>query len=73
MDEHVSLKTQTAVAKAAKVDQKTVGNILNPKQRLPGKTGKVPSPTLYQVEQIAGAFGKEVWELLHPELVEVEG
>lgn len=66
MTETPQLSTQAKVAAAAKVDQKTISNCLNPGQRLTSKTGKTPSPTLAQVEKIAAAFGLDVWQLLQP-------
>lgn len=66
MQEKPDLDTQVKVAAAAGVNQKTISNCLNPGQRQAGKTGRMPSPTLAQVEKIAGAFGLEVWELLRP-------
>ncbi|HEX7891445.1 MAG TPA: helix-turn-helix transcriptional regulator [Ramlibacter sp.] len=67
MQERPDLNTQVKVGAAAGVNQKTISNCLNPGQRQAGKTGRTPSPTLAQVEKIAGAFGLEVWELLKAE------
>ena len=66
MDKHADLNTQAKVGAAAGVNQKTISNCLNPSQRHAGTSGRTPSPTLAQVEKIAGAFGLEVWELLRP-------
>lgn len=66
MQKHLELNTQAKVAAAAGVNQKTISNCLNPGQRLAGKTGKTPSPTLTQVENVARAFGLQAWELLKP-------
>lgn len=66
MEDNKSFRTQGAVAKRAGVDQKTISNCLNPEQRKATAKGRLPSPTLAQVEKIAGVFGLQVWELLQP-------
>lgn len=53
-----TLRTQSAVAKAAAVDQRTVGRILRCEH----------APTLAQVEKLAKAFALQPWQLLAPEL-----
>ena len=58
MAAHVSLTTQAAVGKACKIDQRTVGRILNMEH----------SPGLKQLEAIAVAFDLLTWQLLVPNL-----
>lgn len=58
MDSRPGLATQTAVAKAAEVDQRTVGRILQCEH----------APTLAQIEKLAKAFMLEPWQLLAPNL-----
>lgn len=60
------LSTQAALGKKSGVDQKTISNMLNPKNRAEGTTGKLPSATLAAVEKVADALGVGVWELLSP-------
>lgn len=55
---HKTLKSQSAIAKAAKVDQKTVGRILN----------KTNEPSLEVLSKIAKAFGLAPWQMLVPDL-----
>jgi transcriptional regulator with XRE-family HTH domain len=52
------LSSQAALARAASVDQRTVGRILNCEH----------APTVLQVEKIAKAFGLAPWQLLSPHL-----
>lgn len=59
------LNSQTAVAKKAGIAQTAVGYMLNPDKRQPTKSGKLPSPTLDQIERVARAMGMEPWELLY--------
>lgn len=56
--------TQTALAKRAEVDQKTISNYLNPKQRVAGSKGKEPSAKLTELSKIARALAIDVWQLL---------
>lgn len=55
---HKTLNSQAAIGKAAKVDQKTVGRILN----------KTNEPSLEVVGKIAKAFGLAAWQMLVPDL-----
>lgn len=55
---HKTLKSQAAIAEAAKVDQKTVGRILN----------KTNEPSLEVLAKIAKAFGLAPWQMLVPDL-----
>lgn len=55
---HVSLNTQSAIGREAKVDQKTVGRILN----------KAHEPQINIIAKLAKAFGLETWQLLVPNL-----
>ena len=52
------MPSQSAVAKRAGMDQRTVGRILNEEH----------SPTITQLERLARAFGLEPWQLLVPSL-----
>lgn len=56
--------TQKALAERSGVGQTTVSLYLNPQRRQPGKSGKVPSAKLSEVESLAGALDVEIWELL---------
>jgi transcriptional regulator with XRE-family HTH domain len=58
MQVRAGLHTQAAVAKAASVDQRTVGRILKCEH----------APTLAQVEKLAKAFSLQPWQLLAPDL-----
>ena len=58
MAAHASLTTQAAVGKACKIDQRTVGRIINMEH----------SPGLKQLEAIALAFDLLTWQLLVPNL-----
>lgn len=58
--------TQTALGTAAKVNQKTISNCLNPNQRDPSNKGKTPSPTLETLANIARALDTPLWMLLRP-------
>lgn len=55
---NAALNTQSAIGRAAKVDQKTVGRILN----------KAHEPQLNVVAKLAKAFGLEAWQMLVPDL-----
>lgn len=55
---HLSLNTQSAIGREAKVDQKTVGRILN----------KAHEPQINIVAKLAKAFGLEPWQMLVPGL-----
>lgn len=52
--------TQVETAKRARVDQKTISNILNQKK----------TPGLEVVESIATAFGLNLWHLILPSLID---
>lgn len=72
MGEHEPPLSQNALAKkcrerGAKVAQTSIGLMLNPEKREPTRTGKIPSPTISQIEAVARALDKEVWQLLHPD------
>ena len=58
MDAHEILRTQAAVAKAAGMDQTTVGRILAGSH----------SPRLQQIEALAEVYGLAPWQLLVPNL-----
>lgn len=58
--------SQNGLAKLSKVPQTTISLLLNPERRTPLKSGKKPSPTLSQIELLAGALGCEPWELVRP-------
>jgi hypothetical protein len=49
-----------------KVAQTSIGLMLNPDKRLPTKSGKLPSPTIAQIDAVARGLGKEAWQLMHP-------
>lgn len=66
MKQHATLKTQASLGAAAGVAQTTIGNYLNPKQRLEGAKGKPPSPKVVELERIADALGIGVWALVRP-------
>lgn len=66
MDDFLPPLSQNALAKKSGVGQTSIGLMLEPEKRLPTKSGKVPSPTLAQIEKVAAVFGKEPWQLLHP-------
>jgi len=59
---------QLGLAKQSGVAQTTVSLYLNPERRQPGKTGKIPSAKLTEVEKLAQVFDIPVWELLQPAL-----
>lgn len=54
---------QSALAEKAGVDQKTISNYLNPKQRTEGSKGKEPSARLTELDKVAKALRVEVWQL----------
>ncbi len=56
MAAHADLGSQSAVAKRAGMDQRTVGRILH----------RQHSPTLVQLEKLARAFSLAPWQLLMP-------
>jgi transcriptional regulator with XRE-family HTH domain len=58
MGEGDGRKTQASVGKAAEIDQRTVGRIINMEH----------APTLTQVVKLAEAFKVEPWQLLTPGL-----
>ncbi len=58
MASHKSYNTQAAVGRAAKVDQKTVGRILN----------RTNEPSLDIIAKIARVFDLELWQMLVPNL-----
>jgi hypothetical protein len=59
--------TQMSIARKSGVAQTSVGFMLNPDKRQPSKSGRLPSPTVENVEKVAKVFGKEAWQLLHPD------
>lgn len=58
MEAHATLRTQAAVGKAAGIDQRTVGRILNGSH----------NPTLKHIEALAKCFKLTSWQLLMPGL-----
>lgn len=66
MDEHLPKLSQNELGKKTGVGQTSIGLMLNPEKRLPTKSGRIPSPTLAQIEKVAAFFHKEAWQLLHP-------
>ena len=58
MSAHATLTTQAALGKAAGIDQRTVGRIIN----------GTHSPTLKAVEALARAYRLAAWQLLMPGL-----
>lgn len=56
MEASEDLRTQAALGKKCKINQRTVGRILNEEH----------SPQLKQIEAIASAFGLLPWQLLVP-------
>lgn len=58
--------TQAALSKLSGVGQTTIGLYLTPERRQPGKTGKIPSAKLSEVESLANALDVDVWEMLRP-------
>lgn len=66
MQQHPTLNTQSALGAAAGVAQTTIGNYLNPTQRLQGAKGKPPSPKVVELDRIADALGIGVWLLIRP-------
>jgi len=58
MATHPALRTQATVAKAAGVDQRTVGRCLNQEH----------APSVVQLGKLAGAYRLEAWQLLVPDL-----
>lgn len=67
MDEGPATISQNALAKRSKVAQTSIGYMLKPELRQPTRSGKIPSPTVAQLEKVARALGKEAWQLLHPD------
>ncbi len=59
MDVSPDLKTQSALAKRAKVSQRAVSNYLRPEEY----SG---TPQLAHCAKLAAVFGIECWQLLHP-------
>ncbi len=56
--------TQKALEGLSGVGQTTISLYLHPDRRAPGKSGKVPSAKLSEVESLANALDIEVWQLL---------
>lgn len=56
--------TQTALAAKAGVSQKTISNYLNPDQRVESASGKMPSPKLEELDNIARALAIPLWQLV---------
>ena len=67
MDEHLPPLPQNELARKSGVRQTSIGLMLNPEKREPTKSGKIPSPTVAQVEKVARVLHKEAWQLLHPD------
>lgn len=66
MEDYFPPLSQNELAKKSGVPQTSIGLMLNPDKRLPTKSGRIPSPTLAQIEKVAAFFQKETWQLLHP-------
>lgn len=62
--EERGIRSQSALARASGVAQRTIGNYMNPELRQESASGKAPSAKLAEVEKIAEALGIEPWELL---------
>jgi hypothetical protein len=58
MDDHVELRTQSALARRSKVPQRTIGRIVN----------KEVTPSLDVLEDLAKPFDLQPWQLLVPNL-----
>lgn len=56
--------TQAVLSEKSDVAQTTISLYLHPDRRQPGKTGKLPSAKLSEVESLAKALDLGVWELL---------
>jgi transcriptional regulator with XRE-family HTH domain len=56
--------SQPQLAQKSGVGQTTIGLYLNPDRRLPGKSGKIPSPKLAEVDLLARALGVDPLALL---------
>lgn len=67
LEDHPILNSQNALAKKCGVAQTSIGLMLHPEKRIPTKSGRLPAPTVENVEKVAKAYGKEAWQLLHPE------
>jgi transcriptional regulator with XRE-family HTH domain len=64
--------TQDALAQKSGVGQTTVGLYLHPERRLPSKSGKLPSPKVTELAQIAAALEIELWQIMRPVLNDAE-
>ena len=60
-------RSLTALAKAAGVAATSIGYMLNPETRQPSKSGKLPSPTIENVDAVAKALNMQAWQLIYPE------
>lgn len=58
--------TQNALAQQSGIGQTTISLYLHPHRRQPGKSGKIPSAKLTEVESLAAALGVEPWKLIRP-------
>lgn len=58
--------TQRALAQQSGIAQTTISLYLNPQRRQPGKSGKIPSAKLTEVESLAHALGVDAWKLIRP-------
>lgn len=56
--------SQNALAKLSGVPQTTIGLLLNPQKRERRKSGKMPSPTVGQLQQLAEALNVDAWAFL---------
>lgn len=56
--------SQNALAKLSGVPQTTIGLLLNPHKRERRKSGKIPSPTVGQLQQLAEALNVDAWAFL---------
>lgn len=63
---HIRGLKQKALAAKSGVAQTTISLYLNPENRQPGKTGKIPSGKLSEVEALAEALGVGFWEMVVP-------
>ena len=61
MAKSVDMRSQSALARRARVAQKTISNYLD-------ASSYKGAPSLGKVEKIARAFGIETWQLIHPTL-----
>lgn len=67
MAEHPFIKNQNALAKKSGIAQTSIGLMLNPGSRAPTQRGRLPSPTLAQIDAVADALGLQAWQLIFPD------